>query len=188
MIQLALAAGVAGLLYWAIAPAEPKSMPIITIPGAKGAFVSSMYNAIINAAPGLNAQAIALMIAQAAYESAWGRTTAYRQGNNAFNITRLVSSGLPVVEGPDTECDADNNCRPITQRFAAYDSLEESVSDFLDFIGHARYIPAKPLLLAGNIDYLDALYRGHYFTQPLPIYKANMLSVLNSVNDQLANA
>jgi len=154
----------------------PKQDVSSNTPGSRADFVARMRNAVRNL--GFTGPGELLLVAHGAYESGWGNATAYRQGNNAFNITRGANDSGPTVTGGDTECDAAGNCRPITQRFRAYYNLEDSVADYLKFIQQPRFGSAYSLLAQGDPTFVYPLRQGGYYTQPADTYFSNIKSVL----------
>ncbi len=152
------------------------------------AFLIRVLNAISSVLPSASLDAKILILTQATYESGWGSGTAYRLGYNAFNITRPAGSTLPMIRAGDTECNDDNVCKPISQNFAKYGSVEESVRHYLSFIQGSRYSNAYSLLMNGNIAFLGALSIGGYFTQPLSIYMKNFTDVRASVVKRLVGS
>lgn len=161
---------------------KPKSMPI-TLPGTRQEFMQLMRQAVRASLPGASPETERLIIAHAAYESGWGKSSGWKNANNPFNLTALSGPSIP---GPDTECDANNNCKPITQKWAVFPSIAAGTVGYLKFIRAARYTDAYSRLINGDASFLDALSRGGYFTQPLSIYKTNFLSVLNRVANEMA--
>lgn len=148
-------------------------------------FVHDIWNAVSRVWPASSAASRQLIIAHAAYESGYGVGTAYRLGNNIANITK-GSSNIPSIDGPDTECDANGMCRPITQKFRAYATLDDSVSDYLAFLQSSRYASAYSLLVAGDVGFARALGEAGYYTQPIPTYVSNFRGVLAGVRKRLA--
>lgn len=181
MPALALA-GFGGLLYALLRERKPKSMPIV-LPNTVTGFVQTMKQAVDQVTPGWSDAARELVIAHAAYESGWGKARAYNQANNPFNLTTI--SG-PYVPGPDKECDAGGNCKPITQKWATFPSLVDGVAGYFKFIQASRYTDSYNRLINADPDFIESLYRGGYFTLPLEQYRQNFLSVLARVQRTLA--
>lgn len=148
-------------------------------------FVNAMWSAISRVWPSASVATKQLIVTAGSYESGWGAGTAYRLGNNAFNITK-GSANIPSVDGPDTECDENGaNCRPITQKFRAYASLDDGISDYLSFLQSSRYISAYDLLVAGDVGFAEALGNTGYYTQAIDTYVRNFKSVLAGVQSRL---
>lgn len=122
-----------------------------------------------------------IVLAHAAFESGWGESVPFKSGNNLFNITRLRSSKLPVIESGDLEYSG-GSAHQITQRFAAYPNVVAGILDYDRFIQKVRYAPAKDYLLKGDmIKYITTLRNGGYFTLPLDRYLAAMSNILGKV-------
>lgn len=148
-------------------------------------FIKQLDMAFRRARPFMARAGRILAIAQAAYESGWGRTTMARAGFNFFNITRTASDTRPVIVSGDQDCTG-GTCRPITQRFAKYGSVDEGVADYLRLLGTARYADAVPYLERGDVvGFVAALKRGGYFTLPLADYTAQMQAVYKSVERRM---
>lgn len=123
------------------------------------------------------------VLAHAAYETGWGKARAYVYGNNLFNITRLTTDPRPVIMASDLEYSTkDSAPKKITQRFAAYDTLGDSLEHYWQFIGRTRYEQAIPCLRAGDLPgFISALSKGRYFTLPLADYLSTYLKMVQSV-------
>lgn len=148
-------------------------------------FVSDVYTAVASTWPESSAASRQLILSQAAFESGWGVGTAYRLGNNPLNVT-AGSASVPSISGPDTECDAGGVCRPITQKFRAYRTLADAISDYLSLLQTSRYRSAYGLLVAGDVGFAEALGRAGYYTLPIPQYVASFKGVLAGVQKRLA--
>lgn len=184
--------GLGGLLLYKIATGakapweeedevEPKSLPF-TYSGTREEFLQVMLDAVREVLPNVSPDVQRLIIAHAAYESGWGKSLGWKSANNPFNLTAI--SG-PTVLGPDTECDANNNCVPITQKWAVFPSIAAGTTGYLKFIRASRYTDAYNRLTNGDVSFLEPLARGGYFTQPLDIYRKNFLSILKRVTSEL---
>lgn len=119
-----------------------------------------------------------ILLAQAAYETGWGRTAA-ASGRNWFNLTAGSSWRGPIVPGPDTEPDGRGGWRNITQAWRAYAEDTGAVADLYDnWLTWPAYQAAKrPLLMGDLAGYLAALRAGGYFTQDLTTYTTNVAAV-----------
>lgn len=122
--------------------------------------------------------------AQAVHETGGGATIAWRLGWNFGNVT-AGSARLwpgPVVEGPDTEYDAQGNVKNIGQRFRKYDTLSAAVSDFLtQVLNWTREVQAgaRDRLYEGDAEgYARALSAAGYYTAPVESYVAATASIL----------
>lgn len=166
-----------------------------TIPGggadaaeaARRAFVAELDAAIRRVAGGYSRAARVMILAQAAFESGWGKTRMYRAAFNPFNIIRSSSDPGQVIVGGDQECKPDGTCRPITQRFAKYTNLDEAVGAYLRLLGAPRYRDALTKLERGDVEgFITTLYAGGYFTLPVQKYLASFKDMIRSVEKRLA--
>lgn len=147
-------------------------------------FVAQMWAVVSRVWPGASMATKQLIVSHGAYESGWGAGVAYRLGNNPANITK-GSSNVPSIEGPDQDCSS-GVCVPITQKFRAYTSLDDGITDYLSFLQSARYLPAYHLLLAGDVGFAAALGNAGYYTQNIDTYVKNFKAVLAGVQSRLA--
>lgn len=173
----------AGVVLWsALIDASPRSSRP-ALPTTKSAFVSLMLPAVQSL--GLPAVAVPLVVAHAAYESAWGRTTAFRDANNPWNVTAGSSWLGATVPGGDSQCDPSGNCQPITQQWRSYPDLAWAARDYLSLL-QATAPAAVSALDAGDSTWVHQLRSkaeggSGYYTQPAAQYLANYQSVLASV-------
>jgi flagellum-specific peptidoglycan hydrolase FlgJ len=152
-------------------------------------FIKDMLDAIQMVAPNYPADAKILIVAQAAYESAWGSSRVAREGFNPFNITRVAGDTRPVVIAGDLEYDASGKARPITQRFAAYGSFAEAVVAYLTLLSGSRYAGSLTYLEAGDVtSFITRLRQGGYFTLPLAEYLKTMTDMRASVTKRMKAA
>lgn len=116
-----------------------------------------------------------ILLAQAAYETEWGKTAAAR-GHNYWNLSAGSSWKGEIIPGPDTEPDGKGGWRNITQAWRAYPSDQAAISDLVDnWLTWSRYSAARAALFDGDLErYLTALRAGGYFTQDLPTYLAGV--------------
>lgn len=147
-------------------------------------FVARMWDAVTRVWPGSSSATRALIVAHAAYESGYGSGTAYRVGNNPFNIVK-GSANVPSVESGDLECDASGKCVPIKQKFRVYASLEDAVRDYLALLQTVRYMSAYTLLRVGDVGFAAALGNTGYYTLPVDQYVRNFKGVLVGVQKRL---
>jgi flagellum-specific peptidoglycan hydrolase FlgJ len=126
-------------------------------------------------------KAAEIVAAQAALETNWGSTPAWKQGWNFGNITAGSSWTGPVVEGGDTEPNAAGVYVPITQRFRKYGSLAEAVSNYFTLLSWPGYQPARDALFRGDANGFAAqLRQGGYYTAPLADYQGGIASALRT--------
>lgn len=116
-----------------------------------------------------------ILLAQAAYETDWGKTAAAK-GHNYWNLSAGSSWKGEVIPGPDTEPDGNGGWRNITQAWRAYPSDQAAIADLVDnWLTWSRYSAARGALFSGELEpYLSALRAGGYFTQDLPTYVAGV--------------
>jgi len=146
-------------------------------PSSPAAFVRRMWPHAQDAARQLGV-APEVLIAQAAHETAWGKSVPRfadgRSSHNLFGIKanrgwegeRVVNSTLEFVGGV-----------PIKQRdgFRAYRSYAESFNDYVNFLQvNPRYTEALSLVKDGTA-YLRALQRAGYATDPGYAHKIQAL-------------
>ena len=126
-----------------------------------------------------------LVVAHAAYESAWGSCAASRLGWNHWNLTRSENDHGPVVEGPDTEYDAGGNyLGAITQRFRSYSDEAAAVRDYLSFLSTqngGRYLPGYEQLINGDEAFARTIGAEGYYTLPADRYVREFGAVLAEV-------
>lgn len=150
----------------------------MTDDSTKQVFTSLLWSSIDS---GFTNAAKQIITAHGAMESGWGSSKAFTQGNNPFNLTRLNDVSGAIVQGNDVEFDK-GEMKRITQRFAAYSSLEDAVVDYVGFIKHSRYADAYECLCLGDVDaYFTRLQAGHFFTLPMKQYMAAINSCLTTV-------
>ncbi len=151
-------------------------------PGFESAdtFVSSLYPLAQKAAEQLGIEPKAL-IAQAAVETGWGQFVIHQgDGNSSFNLFGIKANhqwrGEQAVV--DTVEFASGTAKQQKAAFRAYDSLEQGLNDYVDFIkSQHRYKDAVEK--AGDTEsYFDALQHAGYATDPN--YSQKILSVLKS--------
>jgi flagellum-specific peptidoglycan hydrolase FlgJ len=131
-----------------------------------------------------------VLTAQAAHESGWGAAFAFRHGCNALNLTRTPTDPRPVVCGGDLEYLPDGTCRHISQRFAAYASVAECLSEFvLHWLRRERYERAAVQLRLGHApEYAKELRDGGFYTAPLATYGKGLADALQAVRRMRADS
>jgi hypothetical protein len=141
-------------------------------------------------------EAARILAAQAALESGYGKTRAFREGFNFGNVSAGASWAGPVILGGDLEYSVGGEVKRITQRWRKYGSLAEAVSDFFLLLSWSRYRPARAALFAGdaaayaarlrNDDPSTATIEGGYYTAPLAEYQAGLSSALTASRKAVA--
>ncbi|WP_024611507.1 flagellar assembly peptidoglycan hydrolase FlgJ [Pseudoalteromonas sp. TB64] len=174
--------------------AEKKAEPIVnsveastekpkaTVPAFETAeeFVSLVWEHAKTAAKkiGLNP---AVMVAQAALETGWGKHIINKSdgnsSNNLFNIKSDKSWEGEKASKVTLEFEQGTAVKKQAS-FRAYDSIKESVNDFVDFLTqNPRYKEALQNT-AKPSDFLDSLQKAGYATDPN--YASKIKQVLNS--------
>ncbi|MGH9509197.1 MAG: glycoside hydrolase family 73 protein [Terriglobales bacterium] len=120
-------------------------------------------------------------VAQAALESAWGRSQLSRQAHNYFGIK--AHGGLPSIELPTHEFEGGKLVQ-VAARFARYASMEACFAD-RDRLITRLSVYAEALACAGDPEaFIRALAR-HWATDPkyaeklLSLYRAHGLDALD---------
>jgi flagellar protein FlgJ len=131
-------------------------------------FISSMWEHAKTAAQkiGLNP---AVMIAQAALETGWGKHVIPKQdGGSSFNLFNIKADRSWQGEHAKKMTLEFEQGLPVKKQanFRAYDSIKESINDYVDFLqSNPRYSKAL-----NNVDkpeqYLDDLQKAGYATDP----------------------
>lgn len=144
----------------------------------KDLFVQLLWPAL---PPAFSLNTRQLIAAHGAFESGWGKSKAYVQGNNPFNITRNPNVSGAIVLGKDVEFSGGKMLQ-IVQRFASYPTLEDAVQHYLGFIRNTRYLAAYESLINSDVTgFVTSLRAGGYYTLPVPAYLAGVQSCLSSV-------
>lgn len=154
------------------------------------AFVKKLW-AVMEGIPNIGPAQKAIIIAQGAFETGWGKVGTAPTVHNYWNISAGSAWTGATIGGGDTECDAQGkNCRHITQRWRAYTSDREGVLGFLLFLqtqvnpktGKNRYLKAYHALLAGDVaTYINELHAGGYFTANVDAYRVAVAGIVNTV-------
>jgi len=175
-------AGVAGAAVQPAATAAPPTSMLQTA----SQFVSRVLPSITRAAASLGVSPLG-MLAQAALESGWGQRTARTadgtSSHNMFGIKADENWGGARAGAGTVEFSGG----VATQRhaaFRAYDSIEDSVSDFANLLkGSPRY--RNTLSAGGNAQgYINSIGQAGYATDPA--YANKLSDVLNGSTLRLA--
>ena len=163
-------------------PQVKADKPAFKAPGFDDAksFVETLYPHAQKAAEALGLDPKAL-IAQAAVETGWGQFVIHQgNGDSSFNLFGIKANanwqGKQAVV--DTLEFTNGTAKPQKAAFRAYDTLEQGLTDYVDFIqSQHRYKDA-----VGNAQdsesYFNALQEAGYATDPK--YSEKILSVLKS--------
>jgi flagellar protein FlgJ len=147
-------------------------------------FVRRLHPLAVQAAKELGVEP-KVILAQAALESGWGRSTIKNgNGDNTFNLFNIKAD--KAWQGKQTQVatlEFDQGiAKKVNAGFRSYDSFEESFKDYVDFIKtNPRYGDA--LKKAGNAEqYMRELQRAGYATDPkyankvMSIYQGNTMA------------
>ena len=120
-----------------------------------------------------------VVIAQAICESGWGQSKIMMKANAIFGIKATSSWKGKVYNANTQECYDGSTYTNITACFRAYNSLEESISDYFDLITKSeRY--RKACVANSPLECITAIKNGGYATSPT--YIDTIMSIINSNN------
>jgi hypothetical protein len=120
-----------------------------------------------------------ICIAQSALETGWGKSKLMVKANAYFGIKAGKSWKGKVYSSKTQECYDGVNYTTITDTFRAYDSVEQSVSDYFDLItGLSRY--AGAVNNGDALSTITAIKNGGYATSPTYIQK--IMSIVKQYN------
>lgn len=120
-----------------------------------------------------------VVIAQAICESGWGQSKIMMKANAIFGIKATSSWKGKVYNANTQECYDGSTYTNITACFRAYNSLEESISDYFDLITKLeRY--RKACVSNSPLECITAIKNGGYATSPT--YINTIMSIINSNN------
>ena len=118
-----------------------------------------------------------VVISQAACETGWGESSIMMRANAIFGIKATSDWSGKVYNSRTKECYDGVSYTDITACFRAYDSLEQSVSDYFDMIlGLSRYRGA--INCSSAEECIQAIKDGGYATSPS--YVNTIMSIINS--------
>ena len=120
-----------------------------------------------------------VVIAQAICESGWGQSKIMMKANAIFGIKATSNWKGKVYNANTQECYDGVNYTNINACFRAYNSLEESISDYFDLITKLeRY--RKACVSETPLECITAIKNGGYATSPT--YINTIMSIINSNN------
>lgn len=129
-----------------------------------------------------------VVIAQAICESGWGQSTIMMKANAIFGIKATKSWKGKVYNANTKECYDGSTYTNITACFRAYNSLEESISDYFDLITKSsRY--RKACVANSPHECITEIKNGGYATSPsyintiMAIIKDNNLTKYDNVQN-----
>lgn len=133
-------------------------------------------------------QAARILAAQAALESGYGASEAFKRGWNFGNIAKGTGWTGPTIPGGDLEYSKDGKVTKIRQEWRQYATLGDAVSDYFRLLNFPRYRAARDALLRGDVDAFalrlrdddpaTAQLEGGYYTAPLAQYTAGLKAAL----------
>ncbi len=149
-------------------------------------FVRRLHPLAVQAARELGVEP-KVILAQAALESGWGRSTIKNSnGDNTFNLFNIkADKAWQGKQAQVATLEFDQGvAKKVNAGFRSYDSFQESFKDYVDFIKtNPRYGDA--LKKAGNAEqYMHELQRAGYATDPkyankvMSIYQGNTMADL----------
>ncbi|TMN95618.1 flagellar assembly peptidoglycan hydrolase FlgJ [Pseudoalteromonas sp. S558] len=161
------------------AEAEKSTVTTATFETAEE-FVSSVWEHAKTAAQKIDLNP-AVMVAQAALETGWGKHIINKSdGNSSFNLFNIKSDkSWEGEKASKVTLEFEQGTAVKKQAsFRAYDSIKESVNDFVDFLTqNPRYQDALQNT-AKPTEFLDSLQKAGYATDPN--YASKIKKVLNS--------
>ena len=120
-----------------------------------------------------------VVIAQAICESGWGQSTIMMKANAIFGIKATSSWKGKVYNANTQECYDGSTYTNINACFRAYNSLQESITDYFDLItGLDRY--KKAIHTQSPLECITAIKDGGYATSPT--YINTIMSIINTNN------
>lgn len=120
-----------------------------------------------------------VVIAQAICESGWGQSQIMMKANAIFGIKATSNWKGKVYNANTKECYDGVSYTNINACFRAYNSLEESISDYFDLITKlSRYRQA--CVANTPLECITAIKNGGYATSPT--YIQTIMSIINSNN------
>ncbi|AOT07439.1 flagellar assembly peptidoglycan hydrolase FlgJ [Pseudoalteromonas luteoviolacea] len=131
-------------------------------------FINTLWNYAKSAAEkiGLNP---AVMVAQAALETGWGKHVISKpDGNSSFNLFNIKADSRWTGDSASKMTLEFEQGLPVKKQanFRAYESLKDSFSDYVDFLqSNPRYEEALKKASKPS-EYLDALQQAGYATDP----------------------
>lgn len=120
-----------------------------------------------------------VVIAQAICESGWGGSQIMMKANAIFGIKAFSDWKGKVYNSKTQECYDGSNYTDIQACFRAYNSLQESISDYFDLITKTeRY--RKACVANSQLECITAIKNGGYATSPT--YIDTIMSIIDSNN------
>lgn len=140
-------------------------------------FIYEVYQALLKYAPSYSIKAYPAVIAQAILESGWNKSTLAKNYYNIFGM-KCGSSWKGKSVNLRTMEEYDNTLVTITDNFRVYDSIEECVKGYLDFINTKRYENLKGVV--NSEMYVRLIKDDGYATSST--YVKSLLNIINQYN------
>lgn len=140
-------------------------------------FIDLVYKVLKETAPAYSIKAYPAIIAQAILESGWGESTLAKQYHNYFGL-KCGSSwrGRAVNLNTKEEINGKNN--NVSALFRVYDSMENGIIGYLDFINTKRYANLKGV--KNSYEYLTLIKQDGYATSSA--YVKSLIGIINRYN------
>lgn len=122
-----------------------------------------------------------VLVAQAILESGWGQSDLARKHHNYFGIKAGSLWQGKVAEYETREVINGQETTEVA-RFRAYDSTEQGLRDYLDFIASSPYFAEALSHVDDDSAYLDVLVGGEVKYATDPHYKQLILDIIETSN------
>lgn len=138
-------------------------------------FIDRVYNVLKKYAPAYNIKAYPAIIAQAILESGWGESKLAKQYNNYFGM-KCGSSWKGRAVNLNTFEEVSGQNVNVSALFRVYDSFEDGIIGYLDFINTSRYRNLKGI--TNSYEYLTLIKKDEYATSST--YVKSLTNIINS--------
>lgn len=137
-------------------------------------FINNIYNALLKYAPSYNIKCYPAIIGQAILESGWGKSSLAKTYHNYFGMKCGSSWKGKSVNLATKEEFTVGTLTSIRDNFRVYDSLEDGVRGYLEFLNYSRYKNLKGV--EDTKTYLELIKQDGYATSST--YVTNVLNVV----------
>lgn len=138
-------------------------------------FIDKVYKVLKEKAPAYNIKAYPAIIAQAILESGWGESKLAKQYNNYFGM-KCGSSWKGRAINLNTFEEVSSQNINVSALFRVYDSFEDGIIGYLDFINTPRYRNLKGI--TNSYEYLTLIKKDGYATSSA--YVKSLTSIISS--------
>lgn len=138
-------------------------------------FIDRLYKVLKEKAPAYNIKAYPAIIAQAILESGWGESKLASQYNNYFGM-KCGSSWKGRAVNLNTFEEVNGQHVNVLALFRAYDSFEDGIIGYLDFINTPRYRNLKGI--TNSYEYLTLIKKDGYATSST--YVKSLTNIISS--------